>query len=166
VLARLGHPRSASYLNVPSSQSAETFLEGGWVDTGDLGELDDGYLRIVGRKKELVITAGGQNVNAAAIEALLREIPGIGHALVMGDRRPFLVAVLAPAPEVPLPADHELRAAIATMNRGLPHHEQVLDVVRLPDPLDVENGLLTRSGKPRRRVIAERYETEIERCYR
>lgn len=166
VLARLGHPRSASYLNVPSSQSAETFLAGGWVDTGDLGELDDGYLRIVGRKKEIVITAGGQNVNAAAIEALLREIPGIGHVLVTGDRRPFLVAVVAPGPEAPLPTADELRAAIATINRGLPHHEQVLDVVRLPNPLDVESGLLTRSGKPRRRVVAERYEAEIERCYR
>jgi long-subunit acyl-CoA synthetase (AMP-forming) len=84
---------------------------------------------------------------------------------VMGDRRPFLVAVIAPDVDAPLPADDELRAAIATINRGLPLHEQVLDIVRLPAHLDVESGLLTRSGKPRRRVVAERYATEIERCY-
>lgn len=165
VLARLGHARSTGYLNVPGSQSAETFRADGWVDTGDLGELDDGFLRIVGRKKEILITAGGQNVNAAAIEARLREIPGVGQALVVGDRRPFLVALVAPGPDAPLPADDELRAAIASLNRSLPHHEHVLDVVRLSDPLDVESGLLTRSGKPRRRVIVERYEREIARCY-
>jgi long-chain acyl-CoA synthetase len=165
VLARLRHPRATSYLNVPSSQSAETFLADGWVDTGDLGELEGGCLRIVGRKKEIIITAGGQNVNAAAIEARLREIPGVGHVLVTGDRRPFLVAIVAPGPDAPLPDDEALRAAIAMKNRGLPPHEHVLDVVRLATPLDVESGLLTRSGKPRRRVVAERYEREIASCY-
>lgn len=165
ILARTDRPRSDRYLNIPAEDSAETFLEDGWVNTGDIGEWDKGFLRIVGRKKEIIINSGGENINASAVEARLREIPGIEHVLVFGDGRPFLVAVLAPPPGGALPPAEMLRARIDEINRAVPAHEQVMDFIRLETAFDVESGLLTRSGKPRRGVVALRYEDLIGRCY-
>ncbi len=165
VWSRLNSKRTERYLNVADEENAKTFMTDGWINTGDLGEIEDGFLRIVGRKKEIIITSGGKNVNAAAIEARLRDIPKVGHALVFGDRRPFLVAVFAPSAGVALPTSDELFAYIERINPSLPVHERVLDFVRLETPLDVDNGLLTRSGKPRRLIVAQRYEDLIARCY-
>ena len=116
----LNSKRSDRYLNISKEENVKTFMHEGWINTGDLGEIEDGFLRIVGRKKEIIITSGGKNVNAAAIEAQLRDIPRVGHALVFGDRRPFLVAVFAPRPGEALPATDELRAHLETINQTLP----------------------------------------------
>ncbi|HEY2517035.1 MAG TPA: AMP-binding protein [Polyangiaceae bacterium] len=165
ILARAQPPRADGYLNVSAEESAATFLAGGWVRTGDLGAFEDGSLKIIGRLKEIVVTSGGEKVNAAAIEARLRELPEVGHALVFGERRPYVVAVFAPREGGSLPSEELLRTRLEEMNRSLPHHERVLGFLRLPAPLDVDSGLLTRSFKPRRSVIEERYAREIAALY-
>src|SRR4029077_5517481 len=81
------------YFQLPD-KTAETVVDG-WLHSGDIGELDsDGYLRIVDRKKELIITAGGKNVSPANLEAALKTIPLVGQAMAVGDDRPFVAAVV------------------------------------------------------------------------
>jgi long-chain acyl-CoA synthetase len=157
--------RTDRYLNVSDEDNAAVFLEDGWVNTGDLAEMDDGFLRLVGRKKEILISAGGKNINVAAIEARLREHRDVGHVVLFGDRRPYLVGVFAPLPGVPLPAEDTLRKMVERTNEGLPLHERVLEIIRLDTPFDVDSGLLTRSGKPRRQLIEQRLGQLIDQCY-
>ena len=89
----------AGYLDDPD-KTAETVIDG-WLHSGDIGELDDdGYLRIVDRKKELIITAGGKNVSPANLEAALKTIPLVGQAMAVGDDRPFVAALVVLDPEV------------------------------------------------------------------
>ena len=88
------------YLNDPE-RTAEALDAEGWLHTGDIGEFDeDGYLKIVDRKKELIITAGGKNISPANLEAALKAFPLIGQACVIGDGRPFVSALLVLDPEV------------------------------------------------------------------
>ncbi|MEI2651623.1 MAG: AMP-binding protein [Microthrixaceae bacterium] len=87
------------YLNDPE-KTAEAIDDDGWVHTGDIGEIDDdGYLRIVDRKKELIITAGGKNISPANLEAALKTIPLVGQAAAIGDNRPFVAALVVLDPE-------------------------------------------------------------------
>jgi long-subunit acyl-CoA synthetase (AMP-forming) len=165
VVARPHVERTSRYLNGDAGDK-ETFLPGGWVHTGDLGRMDDGLLTIVGRQKELIVTKGGKKINVASIEARLREIPGVGHALVYGEGQSFLVAVLAPGPDAPLGDRREVFERVQAINATLSSHERVVDFIATDDPLSVESGLLTRSGKPRRAVVADRFAGAIAALYR
>src|SRR5207245_1446593 len=82
-------------------KTAETIDADGWLHTGDVAQIDEaGYLKIVDRKKELIITAGGKNISPANIEAVLKAFPLVGQACVIGDNRPYLVALVVLDPEV------------------------------------------------------------------
>jgi long-chain acyl-CoA synthetase len=146
--------RAAGYLD-DTAADAETF-DGEWVRTGDLGALDgDGSLRLTGRKKELIALANGKKVHPAPLEARLCAL-GARHAVVLGEARPFLVAVLdADDPD----------AAVAALNRALPRHQQVRAFLRAA-PFTVENGELTASLKVRREAVAARYRAALEALYR
>jgi len=164
VQVRLQAPRTQSYLNVGKHENMSTFLEGGWIDTGDVGRLDGEYLTITGREKDIIVTDRGKNINPASIETLLQGITGIQNALVFGDNRPFLVALLNCAGDVVL-NEEEVRMRIEELNRCLPSHERIQSFLLLEDELNEGNGLMTRSGKPRRRVIEERYADALEELY-
>ena len=145
-------------------------MEDGWFCTGDLGELDaDGFLRIVDRKKELLVTAGGKNIAPVPIERKLERLPGgapgIGQAVVIGSERPFLVALLAPDPDCPLD-DGEAFAAtrVQAVNAGLAPFERIKRWAWIP-PLTVENGLLTPTLKPKRRAVLAAHADVIARLY-
>lgn len=163
--ARLAVPRTDGYLNVPAAENQRMFLDGGWIDTGDNGQLEGGFVQVTGRQKELIVTDRGKKINPSPIELLLAAIPGITHALVYGDRRPFLVAVLAPAAEGSAPPPLQLDAHVQRVNERLPAHERILDYVLLDSPLSEENGCLTRSGKPRRAIVEQRHASRIEALY-
>jgi long-chain acyl-CoA synthetase len=158
----------------------------GWLATGDIGAFDDdGLLRIVDRKKELVITASGKNIAPSKIESLLRAHPLIGYAVVIGDRRPYLTALLvldeesAPAWAAThglstvelkeLAADalvrEELAAAVARANEALSRPEQVKAFRVLDRAWGPESGELTPTLKLRRRVIEQRYADVIDELY-
>lgn len=137
----------------------------GWFHTGDIGTLDaDGFLRIVDRKKELIVTAGGKNVAPVPIERRL-EGGGVGQAVVIGDARPYLVALLTPDPDHP-PADPAAlgRARVAEVNAGLDPHARIRRWAWVP-PMTVEDGQLTPTLKPKRRVIAARHAAAIDALY-
>jgi long-chain acyl-CoA synthetase len=173
------------YLNAPE-KTAEAIDDEGWLHSGDIGELDeDGYLRIVDRKKELIITAGGKNISPANLEAELKLIPLVGQACAIGDQRPFVSALVTLDPEVAPAwaatrgiefADlHELaqhpdvvaeieagvRQAMANFNNA----EAVKKVVILGEEWLPASEVLTPTSKLKRRGIHARYAAEIEGLY-
>ncbi len=141
-------------------------MQDGWFCTGDIGEIDaDGFLKIVDRKKELIVTAGGKNIAPVPIERRL-EGGGIGQAIVIGSERPYLVALLTADPENP-PVDRDKLAAdrVAAVNAKLPKFEHVKRWTWV-EPLTIESGMLTPTLKPKRRDILKRHAAEIEGMYR
>jgi long-chain acyl-CoA synthetase len=160
-------------------------FDGDWLKTGDLGELDgDGFVSITGRKKDILITAGGLNITPNHIENLLKVSPFIGEALVIGDRRPYLTALIDLAGETvaawaaqqnlqfttqsDLAEKPEVRrlieAAVADCNRQLADTEQIRAFDLIPVDLD-ETGALTATQKVRRQKTAEQFSDLIERMY-
>jgi long-chain acyl-CoA synthetase len=172
------------YLDAP--EATAEMLEGGWLHTGDIGELDDeGYLRIVDRKKELIITAGGENVSPANLEAALATLPLVGQACVVGDRQKFPAAIItldtdyapqwaaahgrADATIADLAADTEVREEIQRgiddVNDRFTRAYQVKKFVIVPDTWLPSSDLLTPTFKLKRRGIAARYAAEIAAMY-
>jgi long-chain acyl-CoA synthetase len=160
--------------------TAET-LEDGWVRTGDIGEMDDGFLRITDRKKELLKTAGGKFVAPAPMETRLMQDSAIERAVVIGDERPYVTALIVPdwktlevehgvmgRPE-DLCADERALAVVQRsvdeVNRDLGSWETIKYFALLPDDFTEESGELTPTLKVKRRVVQERYRERIESMY-
>ena len=159
-------------------------IQDGWFHTGDIGHLDvDGYLRITDRKKELLVTAGGKNIAPQPIELRLKQDPLVAEAVLLGDRRRFVSALIVPeftvtATRVSLAAEtdpatlvarDDVRAlfevVIEQVNAELPRYEQIKKFVLLPTEFSVESGELTPTLKVRRRVVAEKFHEAIEGLY-
>ena len=168
------------------SATADVFDSDGWFRTGDVGELDDqGYLRITGRKKELIVTAAGKNVAPAPLEDHLRAHELISQAVVVGDARPFVAALITIDPSVladwaaqhdfadtPLrevlgsPELHaEIQAAIDHANTSVSRAESIRTFVILPRDFTIDAGELTPTLKVRRAVVVDLYDTEIDHIY-
>lgn len=162
-------------------------LRGGWLATGDLGELDpEGYLSLTGRKKDIIVTSGGRSVAPAALEERLRMHPLIHQAVVVGDDRPCVGALVTLDPEFlahwrgaqaargDLPGREareenalrqEIARAVAAVNATVSRSESIRVFRVLSEPFAVSNGLLTPSMKLRRDLIAHRYAAEIDAMY-
>ena len=173
------------YLDDPA-RTAEALSADGWFSTGDIGELDPvGYLRIVDRKKELIITAGGKNISPANIEAALRAQPLIGQACVFGDGQPFIAGLLVLDPDVApaWAAAHavtdtafdaladapavlaEIGREVDDANQRFARAEQVRKWVLLPDEWLPDSDELTPTMKLKRRGIAAKYAREIAELF-
>ncbi len=147
--------------------TARDMLDDGWLRTGDLGELDpENGLIIRGRKKEILITSYGKNIHPAKIEDLLRRIPGLTEAMVIGDNRPSLSALLwlkerAVSPRVLA----EIDRSVLRVNGGLSRPEQVKRWAILSDGPAVDSGELTGNLKLRRRAVLERRSKVVDMLY-
>ena len=146
-------------------------LEDGWLRSGDVGEIDsDGYLKITDRKKDLFKTSGGKYIAPGSMETLLRNRRGIAQAVVLGDGRPFVAALITLDHEVVKggPDDPEAKRlvneAVADVNRGLSHPEQIKKWTILNAEFTTSDEL-TPSMKVKRKRIAEKYGKEIEALY-
>ena len=163
----------AGYRNQPD-KTKETFTEDGFLMTGDIGEFDDdGYLKIVDRKKELIINAAGKNMSPANIESKLKSAgPLIGQAVAIGDRRPYNVALLTLDPDTAgdKSADdpdviEEVQQEVDKANADLARVEQIKKFKILPTEWEPGGDELTPTMKLKRKPIAEKYEAEIEELY-
>jgi long-chain acyl-CoA synthetase len=149
----------------------EVLGEDGWLRTGDIGELDeDGFLRITDRKKDILITAGGKNVAPQNLENALKSAPIVSQALVVGDRRPYIVALLTVDPEQAAGLDGdavqaEVSAVVEEVNRERTRHEQIKRFTVLPRDFSPEQGEITPTLKLKRRVVHEHFADEIEALY-
>ena len=171
------------YHNNPEA-TAEV-MQDGWFATGDIGELDEhGFLRITGRKKEILVTAGGKNVAPAVLEDRLRAHPLVSQCIVVGDRRPFIAALVTIDEEMyPLWAANrgldvtleearshadvlaEMQKAVDDANLAVSKAESIRAFAVLPVDLTIESGHLTPSLKLKRHVVMEDFDEQIELLY-
>ncbi|MGW8193499.1 MAG: AMP-dependent synthetase/ligase, partial [Desulforhopalus sp.] len=158
----------------------------GWFKTGDIARIDgEGFVYIVDRKKELIVTSGGKNIAPQPIENELRLDKYISQALIYGDRKPYLVALLTPNIErvinlareekIPYIEIAELinhtrirevfASALARLNRNLPPYQTIKNFAVVPREFSVEEGELTPTLKMKRKVIYQKYQAIIENLY-
>ena len=173
------------YWNLPE-KTAEVFDEDGYFLTGDIAEIDaDGFIKITDRKKDLIVTAGGKNVAPQPIENELKRSPLIDNAVLIGDRRPYIIALISPNQEEleswaaangveftsveELTKHPEIVAGYAKMiddtNADLARYEQIKKHVVLPLMLSIEGGHLTPTLKVKRRVVEQEYSELVESLY-
>ena len=157
--------------------STETFTDDGWFKTGDVGRFtDDGFLQIVDRKKEILVTAGGKNVPPANIEMRFADDPVFRHVVVYGDGKKYLVAGVWLEPEAVDAAVGEVAdrgAAILALvqervgkaNEDLARFEQIKKFQIMDSPLTVARGLLTSTLKVRRKKVYEAFRDQFEALY-
>ncbi|MBI6545769.1 MAG: long-chain fatty acid--CoA ligase [Cyanobacteria bacterium NC_groundwater_1444_Ag_S-0.65um_54_12] len=172
------------YFNLPEA-TAEAIDAKGWMHTGDIGEFDpDGFLKITDRKKEILVMSNGKNVAPAPIENTLITSPYIAQAMVIGDNRNFIAALIVPnfeaverwakttgltviRPELVKDTRVKalLRSEIDRLMGNFAHFEKIKEFVILPQELSQENGELTPTLKYKRRAILERYQEQIAEIY-
>jgi long-chain acyl-CoA synthetase len=183
ILIRGGNVFQGYFKNPEGTAAA---LQDGWLSTGDVGELDeDGYLTITDRKKDLIITAAGKNIAPQELESRLKYHPLVSQSVVIGDRRPYLVALITLDPEALArfaaergltgtggPALHRhpdvqaaVAGAVAAVNAGFSSAEQIKKWTILPRDFLVEEEEITPTLKVRRRAIIQKYDDGIEALY-
>ena len=170
-----------------NEEETKAVFSDGWFRTGDLGAIDDaGFLTIIGRKKEIIVTAGGKNVAPAILEDRLRAHPLISQAMCVGDAQPFIAALITIDPEAfggwkerngkdagatvaDLAEDPDLVAdidlAVKEANQAVSHAESIRKFRILPVDFTEDTGELTPTLKVKRKVVAEKFATDIDALY-
>ncbi len=141
-------------------------IRDGWLYTGDIGEIDtqDGYLKITDRKKDIIVSAGGDNISPAKIENMITSATEIDQCMVYGDKKNYLVALIVPNKEF-LNDKDVINKTIETINKKLTLVEKIKKIQLIDESFSIENGLLTPTMKVKRKKVTEKFKKELENLY-
>jgi len=139
-------------------------IQDGWLHTGDIGEIDpeDGYLKITDRKKDIIVSSGGDNISPAKIENMITNEPEIEQCIVYGDKKSYLVALIVPNKEF---LKEKIDIIIKNINNKLTLVEKIKKIQLIDENFSIENGLLTPTMKVKRKKVIEKYKKELENLY-
>ena len=138
----------------------------GWLHTGDIGEIDpkDGYLKITDRKKDIIVSAGGDNISPAKIENMITNESEIDQCMVYGDKKNYLVALIVPNKDF-LKEKEKINNVIEKINKKLTLSEKIKRVQLIDENFSIENGLMTPTMKVKRKKVTEKYKKQLEKLY-
>ena len=147
-------------------EDTEKVIKGGWLYTGDIGEIDprDGYLKITDRKKDIIVSAGGDNISPAKIENHLSNFPVIDQCLVYGEGKNYLVVLIVPSKEFKEQKE-KINEIINEINKNLTLVEKIKKFYLINENFSIENGLLTPTMKVKRNKVTLKYKQELEKLY-
>ena len=151
-------------------------IKKGWLHTGDLAEIDDdGYITILGVKRDMIVNSGGENISPLRVELILTSVPEIAQAMIVGDSRPFITAILTPSEALQTLSqdkanpdewiERKLKDAVQTANANLSPVERIRYFTVTDEAFSTSNGCLTATGELRRKVILEIYQKRIAALY-
>jgi len=146
-------------------ETAKVIIDG-WLHTGDIGEInsEDGYLKITDRKKDIIVSAGGDNISPAKIENMITNETEIDQCMVYGDKKNYLVALIVPNKEF-LKEKEKINKVIENVNKKLTLVEKIKKIQLIDENFSIENGLLTPTMKVKRKKVIEKYKKELENLY-
>ena len=147
-------------------EETEKVIINGWLHTGDIGEIDskDGYLKITDRKKDIIVSAGGDNISPAKIENMITNEPEIDQCMVYGDKKNYLVALVVPNKEF-LNQKEKIQNIIEKTNNKLTLLEKIKKIQLIDENFSIENGLMTPTMKVKRKKVTEKYKNQLEKLY-
>ena len=148
-----------------NAEETKKVLKDGWLHTGDIGVFDEGYLKITDRKKDILITPGGDNISPVKIENELSNSSFIDQSIVYGDNKPYLVALLVLSDEHLNATQEELEKEIDKVNLNLSKIENIKKFFVIKEKFSIENGMLTPTLKLKRYKIVQKYKNEFEKLY-
>jgi len=148
-------------------EETEKILKDGWLYTGDIGEIDpnDGYLKITDRKKDIIVSAGGDNISPAKIENQLTNSPAIEQSMVYGEGKNYLVALIVPNKEF-INKKEKIKEIIDEINKNLTSVEKIKNFSLLDENFSIKNGLLTPTMKVKRNKVIQKYKSILENFYK
>ena len=148
-----------------NQKETDNVLKNGWLYTGDIGCLENGYLKITDRKKDIIITPGGENISPVKIENDLTKINFVEQSLVYGDNKPYLVALLVLSKENKKLENEIISNELKKINNNLTKKEKIKKFFVIKEQFTIENGLMTPTLKLKRYKIIQKYKNEIEKLY-
>ena len=148
-----------------NEEETNKVLKNGWLSTGDIGEFDGEFLKITDRKKDIIITPGGDNISPIKIENDLNKSKYIEQSLVFGDNKPFLVALLVLSPEYNDISVDEVQIELEKININLSRIEKIKKFLIIKKQFTIENNMMTPTLKLKRYKILETYKNEIEKLF-
>ncbi len=147
-------------------EETDKVIINGWLHTGDIGEIDpnDGYLKITDRKKDIIVSAGGDNISPAKIENMITNEPEIDQCMVYGDKKNYLVALIVPNKDF-LNEKEKINQVIEKINTKLTLLEKIKKIQFIDENFSIENGLMTPTMKVKRKKVTEKYKNQLENLY-
>jgi long-chain acyl-CoA synthetase len=147
-------------------EETDKVIINGWLHTGDIGEVDpkDGYLKITDRKKDIIVSAGGDNISPAKIENMITNEPEINQCMVYGDKKNYLVALIVPNNDF-LNQKKKIQNIIEKINKKLTLLEKIKRIQLIDENFSIENGLMTPTMKVKRKKVTEKYKNKLEKLY-
>ena len=149
-----------------NKEETDKVIIDGWLHTGDIGEIDpeDGYLKITDRKKDIIVSAGGDNISPAKIENMITNEPEIDQCMVYGDKKNYLVALIVPSKDF-LKEKEKIDNVIEKINKKLTLLEKIKRIQLIDENFSIENGLMTPTMKVKRKKVTEKYKNQLEELY-